>query len=165
MVQIQNADAINAIRDGARLSISEGFPTVLANVVQPVLDMTPHFHKEVTIIKTVNATVSGTTTIYSIPAGRRFYMTAYAISGYFLATSDCTSVQMTGTIKGIATNFHNHTRTTLTSSSGTGNAMTTFTNCPIVFDGGTNITITATFTVGGQSLTPTIYGYEVEENH
>jgi len=167
MVQIQNADAINAIRDGARLSLSEGFPTNLLPNIQPVLDMTPHFHKKCNVIKSLldrNTTATGVT-IYSVPAGRKFYICAISLCGSINATSDSTNAFISATIDGIATVIYQMSKLTLTTTSVANTTPSLFYPVPIVVDGGTNVTFTSAFTVGGQNISAILYGYEVEENH
>jgi len=166
MVQIQNADAINAIRDGARLSISEGFPTNLSNVVQPVLDMTPHFHKKCNVIKSLNqtATTAGTT-IYAVPAGRKYYICGISVNGYASAVADSTKIEIIGVIDGITTNIYNIAKSSLVATNFVNTVPCMFFPVPIVIDGGTNITYKSEFTVGAQTAYITLYGYEVEENH
>ena len=167
MIQIQNADAINAIRDGARLSLAEGFPTNLLPNIQPVLDMTPHFHKKINKVVSIldRSTTATGVTIYSVPAGRKFYICGVYLNGSFAATSDATSVFLTGTIEGIPTDFYHLCKLTLVSSVILQTNPALFYPVPIIIDGGTNITFTSVFAVGAQTLTAQIYGYEVEENH
>lgn len=87
MVAIQNADAIEAIRSSARLSISEGFPTQLSTVCVPVMDMTPRFHR---LVKTVKATrgVTGDLSVFTTDANKDTYITAIAVSFAKDATCD-----------------------------------------------------------------------------
>lgn len=80
MVVIQNTEAVNIIRDQAGLSLKEGFPQNLAMTVQPVLDMTPDFHKFTSIFKSATgSTSSSTNTIYTV-AGKRFLLTGLTYS-------------------------------------------------------------------------------------
>jgi len=87
MVVIQNTEAINIIRDQAGLSLKEGFPQNLAMTVQPVLDMTPDFHKN--FICSANTTTStGSATVLSAKEKVQYVIHGYSASFIKDATCD-----------------------------------------------------------------------------
>lgn len=87
MPQVQNSDAIQAIRDSARLSISEGFPQMLSNTIVPILDMTPRVHRLTNQIRSASSTSTGTTTPYTTSATKETYLT-YLSADYIKDSSN-----------------------------------------------------------------------------
>lgn len=159
MVQIQNTEAITAIRDGARLSISEGFPQNLLPNVQPVMDMTPRFHKEA-ISSIISSNGSGVITAYTGNAGKRFYITGAVLSVMKDAACDAASgvIQINYTQGGVS-------KSLLAIAHLTATAMYQTIDTDLVYaipiDLGTNITVTGTFAAGTMSRSAIIYGYEI----
>jgi len=86
-MQIQNPEAAQIIRDQAGLTIAEGFPQNLLPNVQPVMDMTPRFHKK-PICLNGSTTTSGTGTVVSAKAGVRYMIHGFAASFIKDATCD-----------------------------------------------------------------------------
>jgi len=101
MMQVQNTDAIKAIRDGAMLSISEGFPTLLQKHIQPVMDCTPEFHRRINIDV---ATSAGT--LVTTPTDRDFYITGLYISFTKTGADTGTAASITTTIDGNSATIH-----------------------------------------------------------
>lgn len=159
MVAIQNSDAIKAIRDGARLSISEGFPQLLGSVVSPVMDMTPDLHRKIEVIGQNDSGSTGTLTIYTTSAINDFYLCSISFSMSKDATCNATgtlSVQVTKNavlkpIVGIA----------LIAVTAQSDVLTLSFPYPILLDKSTAISLPVTFTLGAMTRTATIFGFEV----
>lgn len=161
MINIQNTDAITAIRDGAKLSISEGFPQQLIRSVQPVMDMTPRFHRVANICRQVEASNATAATIYTTPTDVDFYLTSACLSVIKDASSPSTYSAINITIDGITRTLLIISGFASTAQSGTvANAFTV----PIKLDRGTNIAIANTSATAAIRTWATIQGYTVSTN-
>lgn len=63
--QIQNSETIKEVREGARLSISEGFPQRLAEAIVPVMEVNPKQLRICNIVKSASAINATSGTIYT----------------------------------------------------------------------------------------------------
>lgn len=158
MVQIQNNDAITAIRDGARLSISEGYPQDLGKTVVPVMDMTPEFHRFDFPIS-ANPVTTGAVTVLTTLDRRQYYLTGVSMSLVKNATCDIATGQvgLTVVIEGVTTTVCAIAVLTLTAEA---REKTVIFKDPIKLDNASIISLTGTFTAGAMSRQVTIYGYE-----
>ncbi len=158
MVQIQNTEAITAIRDGAQLSISEGFPTQLSNTVIPVLDMTPHFHRFTDLFKnTLHTTTQTNAGLYTVPAGKKLHLYHVSLYGMINATSDNTNTVISITKSGVTSAILRIGRITLNAQE--------INNCvyfekPIILNAGDSLLFTSAFTAGAQSIGINAFGFE-----
>lgn len=158
---IQNQDAAQIIRDQAKLTLSEGFPQNLLPNVQPVMDMTPRFHRTITTYAS-GVSTSGAQTVYTAVTGKRLY-----IVGVFLGVvKDATNDMATGAVT-VTANVGGSSKTlaaipVLTLTAQDQNSYVSFER-PIVVDRGANVSTSATFTAGAMRRNVTIYGYELEE--
>jgi len=103
MVDIQNTEAVNIIRDQAGLSLKEGFPKNLGTTVQPVMDMTPEFHRNTNDAISVSSAGSSGTLI-SAGSGKRYQILGISISFAKDATQDSASgsLSVTATLNGVS---------------------------------------------------------------
>jgi hypothetical protein len=163
MVQIQNTDAITAIRDGAKLSISEGFPQQLSNVVVPVLDMTPDNHRKDTVLASLTQTTTGAMTVYTASADRDTYITGASISFVKGATCDIASGAIALGITQLSLARTLISISVLTLTAERDKVFIAFQN-PVKIDRGTTITLSGTFTAGALVRSANIIGFEVEAN-
>lgn len=164
MVQIQNTDAINAIRNAAKLSISEGFPQNLLPNVQPVMDMTPSFHRLTQFAKstTRNATAGASGTVFTASADRDTYITGVHLAFQKDAACDgpTASINAQVTINGQLVQLCRLPTLTLTAQDFT--QYISFEK-PIKIDRGTNAQLGAyAYTAGNVIQAICYYGYEVE---
>jgi len=160
MVQIQNSEAIDAIKRGAGLTISEGLPQNLLPNVQPVLDMTPRFHRN-TICQVSNTTASGTATILTAQASKRYLIHGYQASFVKDAACDTAngSVQVNFTQGAIVKGLFAFPVLTLTAERDSSTAMFV---SPILCDENTAITFSnQTFTAGNLRRSVVIYYSEI----
>lgn len=160
MVQIQNTDAITAIRDAARLSISEGFPQHLDLKVVPVMDMTPDFHRFTNIIQQVTSTVTGASDIYVVSTAKTLYLTNVTLG--FSKDAACNIatgvISITGTVDGRLKNLISIPVFTLVVER---DMVSIALVKPIKLDGGSTITSNVTFSLGAMVRSGAIMGYEV----
>jgi hypothetical protein len=158
-MQIQNAEATAIIQKEAKLTLSEGFPQVLAATAIPVIDMSPFFHKTADIIKAQTLEDATSATIYTVPSKKYFFLTSYTLSELSSSTADSEFVAITVKVNGqtasIATLCPNQVGTSLMNSS-IGVALHTRIRCdpgsPILL-----ISQTATSKIHAEA---TIQGYE-----
>lgn len=159
-MQIQNNDATQIIRDQAKLSITEGFPQKLLSNVQPVIDMTPRFHRTL-LSKNASRSTTGSSTIYTAPAKKRVYICGAQISASADATSDCTEFYIAVQQGGVAAvRILSLMKLTTTAFSDSLSVSFPF---PIEIDEGTNITLNQSFTVGTNTCRCIAYIYEVDK--
>lgn len=152
-MNIQNEEAIRIIRNGAKLTLSEGFPQVLLPNVVPVMDMTPRFHRVVNIVR--NATSA--TTIYTVPSDKDFYLTYASLSAAQSAAGTGVSLSITVVIDGVARNLMD--MATITLQACTESASNNFVP-PVKVDRGSNIVLSASGSY--DRLRGNISGYQVE---
>jgi len=159
MIKIQNADAIQAIRAGAKLSISEGFPQELTGQALPVMDMTPNFHRFANIVRSVQATTSGTSTLYTTPTDKDFYLTAASLNYEKDVVNDSLLVYLSVVIDGATNNVLRIGKLGTTASKGESSIAL---SPPIKLDRGSQILIGGSFTAGALNKSGSIIGYTVE---
>jgi len=97
MVQINNLDAIKAIREGTRMSNVDPAPTELGKTAVPVIDMTPDFHRKIQFLTDATATNATSATFLTTPTDRDFYLVGYVLSVVKDVTALSTSTAITGT--------------------------------------------------------------------
>lgn len=158
-MDIQNNDAINIIKDQAKLAYADGWPSTLAPVVQPIIDMTPDFHRA-GLSATASSGASGSVTVYTGVAGKKFFITGFLFSISKDATCDIASGNPTisYTQGGIAKTLCGIAVITLTAERDSIHAQLAV---PIPIDTGTSISMSGTFTVGVLRRFAAVYGYEV----
>lgn len=161
MVQIQNADAIQALVKAARLPNSSFAPSELGKTIMPVIDMTPYFQRNSTTVATV-ATSTGTATILTSSATRETYITSINFSMIKDATCDVAtgSLLISTTIGGIVVNLTRMPVITLTAQQWQGLNITL--PFPILIDKNTVVSMTGTFTVGVMVRTASIAYFEID---
>lgn len=157
---IQNEEATRIIRDGAKLTLAEGFPSVLLPNVVPVMDMTPDFHRITNIVKSNFSASTGAITIYTTQNEKEkdFYLTHVTINLTKDATCDIANgrVALSVTIGGLSADLCSFSVLTLTAQDKS--ASIAFTK-PIKIDKNTAITFAGTFTVGAMVRSASISGY------
>jgi len=157
-MQIQNEDATRIIREGAKLTLAEGFPAVLLPNVVPVMDMTPNFHRKA-IIKSVARAATGSSTIYTLPTGKRFVITGASLCAMADASCDATEFWIGITQNGVSsTRIISFPRLSLTAYSET---LSVSFPVPIEVDANSSMSLNMTFTVGSATARATIFGYDL----
>lgn len=111
------------------------------------------------IVRYVVRSATGTSTIYTTPSDKDFYLTGLQLSHSSNSTSDSTSCHISVTIDGIAQRPAYMLKQALTASD---KVVSIMLPKPIKVDRNTSITLTLSFTVGADSAVGVIYGYTEE---
>lgn len=155
---IQNSDTTKEVRDVARLSISEGFPNKLGDVIMPVVDVNPKHARVCDIVRGNSNTGATAISVYTTPAStekRDFYLTGFSASLSKDATCDVPSgtVNITVVTNGLTSVLGTISYTTLKAeNSNISHALST----PIKLDRNTAIILTATGTITAGVLSKSI---------
>jgi len=161
MATIYNSELTKEITDGAKIQTSHDLvPTQLAEKVVPVMEVNPKLLKYCNILKQVNSSSSGNTVIYTTPANKDFYLTCIVLSTQTDATSDGTSLNIWGAIRG-KTGSNLAFIPKLASTAIHTNLVIPF-PVPILLEKSENIILTQTFSVGAQNTSATVIGYTVD---
>lgn len=158
LFRIQNTDTISAIRDVARLSISEGFPVNLADYIQGVVDVNPESHRRCKVVRSATDSVTGSLTIFTTPQDRDFFLNSLVLSCQNNVVANSTITEIKAFVDGVERSLLAHVKITLTVHDAS--TSISFPH-PIKIDRGTVITVTNTFTVGVATKYASLTGYEV----
>jgi len=160
---IHNAEVGEIVREQARLNIAEGWPQNLLPNVQPVLDITPDFHKKINLVKTLDSSGSGSATVFTTATDVDTYITGIQFSFIKDATCDAANTSdpgITVTIGGLAVQICKLAMLTLTAQS---QAIYMPLTIPVKVDRGTNVAITSvSYTAGTLVRATSIHGYTVQ---
>ena len=91
MVISQNPEIGQIFRDEAKTTLSEGFPQNISSSIQPVLDLTPYFHKGIKIQSGASSTSASSGTIFTTSATKKTYIVGYQYHARKDATCDTAS--------------------------------------------------------------------------
>lgn len=160
MVQIQNTDAIRIIRDNARLSISEGFPTDLGKTVVPVMDMTPALQRRLNLIRCTVKSTTGSATIFTTSTTERTFLCGVyqALSSDVTADGINSSISFTPQAEGITRSLFLCEKQPVTAGNVTGSIEFPI---PLELSKGSTVTHSLSFTVGAMTVSTIFYGYTV----
>ena len=163
MAYIDNSDTKKEINDAIRgNAVSNLAPTQLANQVIPVIDVNPKALRRSNIARTAS-TSGASTTIYTTPADKDFFLVGANFSFIKDATSDIATnaaLQLRCIIDGLTTAILNHAVITLTAQSGNISISFPF---PLKIDRNTAISLfRASTTAGVTVIAGSIVGYTVE---
>jgi len=153
---IQNPDVGSALREEAKLSLSEVSSLSIPSNVQSVIDVTPSKHQKFTIFSTTLAT-TGSSTVLSAKAGVRYRIHALQVSFIKDATCDGADgrIDWVCTQDGVSKVLCGYPVLTLTAMNQTN--YLSF-DCPILCDVNTAIsTGSYTFTAGKCRRTITLF--------
>lgn len=163
MATIFNSDLTKEITTGAKLQTGRDIiPSQLAEKVVPVMEVNPKLLRRCNILKTATATNATTATIYAVPAGRPFYLTAATLSMIKDATATSTSTRLIVNVDGVSARVLTIEGMTLTADTQT---LTINFPFPIKVDAGSNITVTNTTNVANITSTGVIVGYHDDINN
>lgn len=157
---VLNATTTRQIDDNIKtdLTLKEGYdhiPKTIIPSIQPVYEV---YRRVCNVSRSVAQTTTGTFTIFTANADRDIFLTGVTLSYVKGATCDIGtgSIDMTATVKGVATNLLSLAVLTLTAQS---DSMTLSFPTPIQVDRNTAVTVTGTFTAGALSRTACVHGY------
>jgi len=164
MVTNNSSALTKELIEAGKLQVTEGVPTQIGNVIQPVIDVNPKKLRNSQICKYGSVSTSGSgTTLYTTPATQDFFITAVCLSLSKDATCDASSgsARISAVIDGLATPIIGLAILTLTAE----NSSISYSLAqPIKVDRGTAIIfVSNTFTVGNFIRAGGVTGF-VSEN-
>lgn len=156
MVEIHNTEVVNRISEEIKESNIALLPRTLANVIQPVLEVSGDKRKN-TFVKNTSKSTTGTKTLLTASSTQDTYIDSASMGFTCDATADSVAyiLQLTADT-GPATNVINIVKETTTATRDHQNIIF---NPPLKLKRGTNVLISQTFTVGTSTQTGTITGY------
>lgn len=98
MAKIHSSDLNQEIRDGAKIQALEKAPSELAEKVVPVLETNPKLLKEIHICKSAFVGNTLSTTIYTTPSNKDFFLVGFDIALSQDATSINSAARLTATL-------------------------------------------------------------------
>lgn len=159
MAKIYNSELTKELTIGARIQTSvDRIPNELADKVVPVMEVNPRLLKFINIVKTAECFDSTTTTIYTTPADKEFYLCAFNIN---VTKSDAASSQKSAInayVNGALTILVRIETLNGVQDSG---ALSVSLPFPLKIDKNTAITVTNTNATSSIQSCASIYGYEV----
>jgi hypothetical protein len=155
MVQINRSSVMQQARDILDIPASISNIKDTHTTIQPVVEIGPKF---TTIARHVSSTTTGSSTIYTTPTDKDFYLTYAQLNITKDATSDNVNCNLLATLNAVRRILSINTQTT---TAGSFNAANSF-PYPIKIDRGTNITVNGTFTVGATTKEACIGGFILE---
>ena len=142
------------------LILKEGvdvIPKTITPTIQPVYDVYKRYSN---VVRSSSRTTTGSTTIYTTPTDRDFFLTNIYMSNQSDATCDSTSIFIQFTVLGVVT-YYLFPKLTLTALNQTNNIQFA---APIRVDRGTSIIMTQTFSVGASTSHGLISGFTNAQN-
>jgi hypothetical protein len=156
-MRIDNFRVGQIATEQCRLNIAEGVPNNLLPNVQPVIDLTPRNHRNTDIIATFNKTASGSSTVYTTPTDKDFYLCLAGLNISKDATSDNVTCAILATVGGVSKDILRVPMQTLTAIPNS-DFERSF-NKPVKIDRGTTITVLLSFTVGTITAATHVSGF------
>lgn len=128
---------------------------IIADVIQPVVQINPISN----IVRSNSSTTTGSTTVYTTPSDKDFYLTSLQYCYMKDAANDATSIGVNTTIQGVLQNLVFIRTITTTASQDVVNISFPY---PIKIDRGVAVSIYGTFTAGNLYRSLVITGYTEE---
>jgi hypothetical protein len=163
MAQIYNTDLSKELIKGASIQVNRDLvPSQLAEKVVPVMEVNPNLLRKANIYVGTGSAASGTSTVYTTPTNKDFYLIGISMALIKDATCDTATGKVTinGTPDGLAQlELIGIPIITLTAQSA---SISRDFIMPILLKRNTTINSTQTYTAGLSSRTFSIIGYVVE---
>jgi hypothetical protein len=160
-MEIQKSELKSAIIASTGINPSaENIPSTLSKVIVPIIDVTPQKVTVSEMVKAVNSTTTGASTVFTTPSDRDFFLTGAAISMATDATADNTNVFLNCVIGGATVQILRLNKITTTAFNGS--MVKQFTN-PIKLDKNTAITVSTSFTAGAAAFWGSIEGFTLSK--
>ncbi len=160
MPQFNNSELSNEIIDATRVqSGSSRIPNTFGDVVIPVIDVNPKRNRVVTFHRIASRGTTGSTTIFTTPADKDFYLVGAFLTATQDATSDGVVMGLAVTTDGTSRSLISFRKTTLTAFQDSKQI-----NLPIPMkvDRNTTISISQSFSVGTGTVEGIIFGFTTE---
>ena len=137
---------------------SDILPNELEPKIQSVIDVTPNMNESCDVVVASPKSTTGTTTLYTTPSNKDFYLTGAWLSYTKDATCDTATgaLPITATLNGVAIQFLTLSKLTLTAEQR--QISITF-ETPIKIDRNTIISFGTTWSVGNMIIAVGITGY------
>lgn len=161
MTKIYNSNLTKAIIEGAKLQTStDKIPDELAEKVVPVMEVNPNLLRNINFVKRVNIVNTATTTVYTTPTDKDFYLTNAFLNFIKDALNTSVSTQLIITTEDSITDaIISFAQLTLTAQVGNENVQF---NPAIKLKRGSNITASAASVAAGNiSMNVGFAGYFV----
>lgn len=161
MARINNSDTIKQLIRAAQLQVgNDKVPVDLTPNVYPCVEVNPELMRRSNIVANASRSTTGTSTVYTAPTDKDFYLVGIQFSFACDATADSTAytVSVTGD-EFSSTSLIRVVKLTTTADS---KSVTWSFPAPIKLKQGQTITVNQTFTAGASTVSATIVGYTVE---
>lgn len=160
MATIYNSDLFKELKEGARIQqLTDPIPNQLQGNVIPVMEVNPKLLRRSNIIKNAGLTNGTTTTLYTTPLDKDFYIVAASLSVIKDVTSTSTDTSLRITVDNVVVRPLVISGITLTAQS---QAVSISFSSPIKVDRNTAITINHATNVANIRGDATIIGYLVD---
>ena len=160
MAQIHNSELLQELKDGGKIQqLRDIIPNQLAEKVVPVMEVNPKLLRRCDVAVSGTRTSTGSTTLYTTPTDKDFYLTSALMEVGSDVTADNTGSYLRVVINGTNVDIiYLRKPTTVATSQALSQD---FSGCPIKLDRGSTIIMNLSFTVGAASQHALITGYTV----
>ena len=156
MVDVQSKELIDNVSDDLKVQPAMQIPRALGKDIQLVYNVNPK--NIIHLVRSQSKSTSGTATLFTPVAGKRFFITSATMAWQCDATSTNTTLQITGTPIGQASvSLMIIAKLSATALDGTNSV--TF-DPPVEMEPLVNITVGSSFGAGASTVSATITGYE-----
>lgn len=160
MAQIKNSGTLREITEAGNLQTGfDQIPTEASKSVVYTMEVNPKMMRRCTVVKSGAAVNATSSTMYTTPSDKDFYLIAMALSVIKDVTATSTVSAINATIDGQATNILQIAGITLTVQE---NNISLALPIPLKVDRGTVISATNSTNVGNVAARANIFGYTVE---
>jgi hypothetical protein len=162
MAQIHNTDLIKELKDGGKLQqLRDVIPSQLADKVVPVMEVNPKMLRRTNVMKALAKATSGTSTIYTTPSDKDFFLTGAVLT----LNKDAANDLATGTVN-LTVVQDGETKTIIAMPVITLTAQDKTLVCPIIYpaklDRGSVIAVSGTFGAGVLNRVGIITGFIID---
>jgi len=156
--QNNNQETNKEVWEAAGLSELTGYPRKIAEAIVPVINVNPKDLRRCLIVRSATRTTTGSTTLYTVPAGKTFFIVG--VMGSYMAdvTADNTTINLKATLDGTTSARDLIIFSKLSVTACYDSASISFPN-PVKIETGGIVTLGSTFTVGACSMSGTVIGY------
>lgn len=152
----RNLDCMNEVRKVFRIPLNENVSLSVNNSIQPVYEVKKRIAN---IVRSNSRATTGSSTVYTTPTDKDFYLTSAQFNYNCDAVCDGTTYILTVNIDGAGQNILILRKIATTAGSG---GITCNFNTPIKIDRNSSISITQTFAAGNSAMAASITGYTEE---
>lgn len=161
MARINNSELANELVQGAKIQQNiDIIPNQLGQTVVPVMEVNPKLLKYCNVLNRTSSSTTGTTTVFSVPSGKDFYLCGISLNLTKSAACDLTNcyVQCSTPEVGLSRIIDYNCQTTTAADT----TITRDFSVPIKLTPGTTIQVLKTFTAGAATFTVLYNGYTID---